>query len=103
MPGPTPSGIPPEVPEEFAEAYRAAYEAAMEAQSVPLPQGEHAARRARDRGTSAELPERTRPIRIGTHRAHEDDDGLTAFERVRASAWFVPLLLVVLALLLVIG
>lgn len=95
MPGPPPPGTPPEVPEEFAEAYRAAYEAALEAQSVPLKRGEHAAR-----ADDQELPQRTRAIRIGTHRK---DEVLPRRARVTDSPWFVPLLLIALALLLVIG
>ena len=118
MPGPPPPGTPPEVPEEFAEAYRAAYEAALEAQSVPVKRGEHAAR-----VDDQELPQRTRAIRIGTHRASRPfetvagatssgtrssgslrkDEVLFRRARVTDSPWFVPLLLIALALLLVIG
>ena len=77
----SPGSPPPEVPEEFAEVYRAAYEKALEAhvngtREVPtVPQVEN------DRG----------------------DDTPTGYERVRDSGWFVPVLLVLLALLLVFG
>ena len=50
------------------------------------------------------LPVRQGPIRVGTHRTEDEyDDAPTWFERVRDSHWFVPLLLVLLALLLVFG
>ena len=49
-----------------------------------------------------QLPVRRGPIRVGTHRTEDEyDDTPTWFERVRDSHWFVPLLLVLLALLLV--
>jgi hypothetical protein len=60
-----------------------------------------------DEGDTLEprLPRRRGPLRVGTHRAEEvyDDDTPTVFERVRDSAWFVPLLLALLALLLILG
>ena len=101
---------PPEVPDEFAEAYRAAYQAALDARSVPVSTGVHA--ELGDRTGADELPRRARPIRIGAHRApiargdDQEVDGisdaaLTLFERISRSAWFVPLLLVILALVLV--
>ena len=87
--------LPPEVPEEFAAAYRAAYEQAMAAQSVPLRRGEHA-----DGGDDeGGLPRRTRPIRVGAHR--DEHAAPNAYERVRDTVWFVPVLLLLLGLLMV--
>ena len=113
------------MPEEFAAAYRAAYERALAEQSVPLAQGEHADRRHRqpwrrrveepadaeqpdDEQPDDELPERTRPLVIGTHRVSgddldEDDDRPGAYARVRDSWWFVPLLLLLIAVGLVVA
>ena len=51
----------------------------------------------------SDLPERTRAIAVGTHRTEEYDERTSAFERVRDSRWFVPLLLALLVLLLVLG
>ena len=54
-------------------------------------------------GTWDDLPERTRPIRLGTHRQPDEEREPTAYERLRDSGWLVPVLLVVLGLLLVVG
>ena len=105
---------PPEVPEEFAAAYRAAYERALAAQSEDTDPGQHAEAGLDEGG----LPRRRSPIRVGTHRTRSprpaaaappeperaDDSGdSTWFERVSDSAWFVPVLLLLLGLLLIIG
>ena len=105
---------PPEVPEEFAAAYRAAYERALAAQSEEADHGQHAEAEV-DEGGHAR---RRSPIRVGTHRSRAarpepapradpelpDVDGdPTWFERMRDSAWFVPVLLLLLGLLLILG
>lgn len=110
------------MPEEFAAAYRAAYEQALAAQTVGARRREDFQEPDEDdadeelEGDSdddagdgegdgvddIELPVRQGPIRVGTHRTEDEyDDSPTWFERVRDSHWFVPLLLVLLALLLV--
>ncbi len=87
------SSIPAEVPEEFADAYRAAFEEALRAQPVGPP-GAHA-----DRSTTRRRPvdtvRPTPPTQVETEP--------TAYERVRDSGWFVPLLLLVLFLILLAG
>ena len=105
---------PPEVPEEFAAAYRAAYERALAAQSEEADPGQHAEAGVDEDG----LPRRRSPIRVGTHRQPEgspratspvdpgledDDDDPTWFQRLTDSAWFVPVLLLLLGLLLILG
>ena len=130
MSGPTPpdspsSGLPPEVPEEFAAAYRAAYERALAAQSDGPG---HRSVAEPDETDEDALPRRRGPARVGTHRtrpagpdgpgpesrpssptrresAFEDEPSgpATAYERIRDSRWFVPLLLGLLAALLVLG
>ena len=114
MSGTTPPGSPPpEVPEEFAAAYRAAYERALAAQSSgpqhrdnPTPPDE-VEEEADDYDDAAEraLPRRRGPLRVGTHRTAQKDDGNgpSWFEDLRDSTWFVPLLLALLALLLILG
>ncbi len=74
----SPGSPPPEVPEELADVYRAAYAEAL---------AEHASE-------TRQAP--TTPPEKG-------DDTPTGYERVRDSGWFVPVLLVLLALLLVFG
>lgn len=121
MPGPPPEPTPestpeppPEVPEEYAATYRTAYERALAAQSdgpthrePPPDDGDDA------RGPDA-LPSRRERLRVGTHRtpaaapakappARSYDDVPTAYERVRDSRWFVPVLLALLAMALVLG
>ena len=105
---------PPEVPEEFAAAYRAAYERALAAQSEDVDPGQHAEAGLDEGG----LPRRRSPIRVGTHRSRaalptparrpepelaDADDDPTWFERMSGSAWFVPVLLLLLGLLLILG
>lgn len=116
------------MPEEFAATYRAAYERALAAQSdgprhrEPEPPEGTDADAGTDSAWSADpLPRRRDRLRVGTHRTPEpaarpapeapprpapartDDDAPTAYERVRDSPWFVPLLLVLLVLALVLG
>jgi hypothetical protein len=102
------------VPEEFAAAYRAAYERALAAQAEEADSGQHADAGLDEGG----LARRRSPIRVGTHRSRAarpeppprvepelpDVDGdPTWFERMRDSAWFVPVLLLLLGLLLILG
>jgi hypothetical protein len=103
------------VPEEFAAAYRAAYEQALAAQTDGPQHREHPPERqwqglaAADSsgGEDAfdeELPRRRGPLRLGTHGIPEEyDDSPTWFEKMRDSAWFVPILLALLAALLILG
>ena len=107
-----PGSPPPEVPEEFAAAYRAAYRAAYEQALAAQTDGaKHRDDLSNDEGIAVDaedgvedmsLPVRRGPIRVGTHRTEDEyDDTPTWFERIRDSHWFVPLLLVLLALLLI--
>ncbi len=123
MSGPLPPGSPPpEVPEEFEAAYRAAYERALADQRegprhqiAPEAEGE----------SDDALPQGRGRLVVGTHRSAQRaaqraarraaegesqqdqewyaDEAPTRFERVRDSAWFVPVLLALLALLLILG
>jgi hypothetical protein len=103
--------VPPEVPEEFAAAYRAAYAQALEAQTGgpthrAHPDADQDAERAlpaAPEGAERALPARHGPLVVGTHRSDADDSDPTWFERVRDSTWFVPFLLLLLALLLIVG
>ena len=100
MSGPLPpDSPPPEVPEEFADAYRAAYRRALAAQSQHEGPGQHVDPETDETG----LPRRRSALRVGTHRPPPPTGTATWFERVRDSRWFVPLLLLLLALLLVVG
>ena len=118
------------MPEEFAEAYRAAYERALAAQpegpqhrQEPTPDAASTARRegrqrARtprsrrshqraDEPSTRELPREREGSFVGGGlggpRDDEPPEEATAYERVRDSRWFVPLLLALLAALLVLG
>jgi hypothetical protein len=100
------------VPEEFAAAYWAAYEQALAAQTDgphhredTRPRSPGGSSTTADADAVEELPRRHGALRVGTHRAAESyaERAPTRFERVRDSAWFVPALLLVLALLLIIG
>jgi hypothetical protein len=86
------------VPEEFAAAYRAAYARALAAQS---PHPHRRLRRDLDDifDDPEALPEREEYPLSGTHR----DDDLTTWQRIRSEPWFVPALLLVIALLLVLA
>jgi hypothetical protein len=99
------------VPEEFADAYRAAYERALAAQPAQVQSGEapppraprrsHAA--ADDRPPVEDAPDPEAPVVVGTHRALEGGGGPAWFETARSSTWFVPVLLVLLALLMILA
>lgn len=107
MSGSTPTGFPPpEVPEEFADVYRAAYERSLAAQTGGLRDGggdpaadvEHLDEvENRDDETVSEGWSRT------ASRDSDYDERQTWFDSARASAWFVPVLLVVLLAVLIIG
>ena len=104
MSDPTPPGsLPPEVPVEFAAAYRAAYERALSAQTEGAPPASEPAPAAGVGDDTDELPARRGRLVVGTHRTESYDEEPTFFERVSDSAWFVPLLLAMLALLLILG
>jgi hypothetical protein len=91
------------VPEEFAAAYRAAYERALAAQTEGVPQAPEPERKPADSTDTDELPARKGRLVVGTHRTEAYDEEPTFFERVSNSAWFVPLLLALLAVLLILG
>ncbi len=104
----TPEGsLPPEVPEEFAAAYRAAYERALAEQSegIDAAAPEPAPAPSREKGSedTDELPARQGRLVVGTHRTEEYDEQPTVIQRITDSAWFVPLLLALLAALMILG
>ncbi len=97
------------MPEEFAAAYREAYERALAGQTTGP---RHAQDTEPDEGDSSDtrgempaLPRRRGRLRIGTHRSEAAYDDTTpgGFDRLRDSAWFVPLLLALLATVLILG
>ncbi|MCW2782037.1 MAG: hypothetical protein JWR35_2486 [Marmoricola sp.] len=119
---------PPEVPEEFGDAYREAYlKAYAEAQAefpgeIPplgelhdsaelsamgLEPADEPADQPADEPPShepaAEGPddEPTQGMPLGTHRAPSVERAAPSFETFRASAWFIPALIAVAALVLI--
>jgi hypothetical protein len=84
------------VPEEFAAAYRSAYARVLAAQS-PHPHRRLRREPGDDMDDPEALPEREEDPVAGTHR----DEDLTTWQRIRAEPWFVPALLLAIALLLV--
>jgi hypothetical protein len=100
-------------PEELAADEPTADEPTADEPTADEPTGDEPADEARadddtDELGAQPLPSRRGPLRIGTHRAaelpdDEEDDGPTWYEQIRDSAWFVPFLLALLALLLVFG
>ncbi len=130
--GGTPPEVPEEFAEAYLAAYRAALEAqsvpAQEpseprtrrhaggptswrphrhveepADDTAPPPVEPEAEVAEAADAWDDLPERTRPIRLGTHRQPDEERDPTAYERLRDSGWLVPVLLLLLGLLLVLG
>jgi hypothetical protein len=94
----SPDAPPPEVPEEFAAAYREAYRRALEAGADPY-----------DESFDEDLSSLEQPAQevllVGTHRSEvpAPDGAPGPVQRWRASSWFVPSLLALLALVLVVG
>lgn len=96
---------PPEVPEEFAATYREAYRRAMEeaAEAGPaVPDVDEPVEEAAPSPDVSPEPGEAVAPRPGAHRVTEYRAG-TPLERARASAWFVPLVAVLLVLALVLG
>ena len=106
------------MPEEYADTYRAAYQRAMAAQSEGPSHREPPPGPGEEAEGPDPLPSRRDRLRVGTHRtptpsppvarptepsARTYDDGPTAYERVRDSRWFVPVLLALLAVALILG
>lgn len=89
-----PDGPPPEVPEEFAAAYREAYRRAMVEGSAPSADPDQAPPQAPSESVAPGGPptQRVTEYRAGSR-----------LEHLRESAWFVPLVAVLLVLALVLG
>ena len=124
MSGNDPTPTPPEVPEEFAAAYRAAYERALAQQSAQThrkveddydPDDADETDDTDELGAverEPDLPRRGGRLFVGKHRGEPDVQNEVRaeaaarrswLEEARGSQWFVPALLVLLAVLLILG